>query len=353
MQESLLGDIPKTKTGREIKHGRNAAVKIHPVAELFPMLSASELTELAEDIKTNGLQQDLVRMGDTLLDGRNRLAACEMAGVKPTFQQYAGDDPRAFIISANLHRRHLTESQRAMVAAKLANMKHGGDRKSDQAASLPVVSQSEAATLLNVSERSVRDAKLIARESPELAAQVASGEKTVHAAKQELRPHVAQATGDNEWYTPKPYIEAARAVMGKIDVDPASSVEANKVVKAETIHTAEDNGLKQEWAGKLWMNPPYASELVGKFIEKLAISVESGAVSEALVLVNNATETKWFARLASVSAVLCFPTGRVKFWHPRKESMPLQGQAVAYIGKHGKRFVSEFRQFGIVAEIVK
>lgn len=177
----------------------------------------------------------------------------------------------------------------------------------------------------------------------------------VQAEVESRKPHVAHNSGDNEWYTPALYVEAARAVMGKIELDPASTPEANKVVKAENIHTAKDDGLQQDWTGKLWMNPPYETALVGKFIEKLATSVESGAVPEALVLVNNATETKWFVRLAGVSAFLCFLTGRVKFWQPgnHDSATGLQGQAVAYIGKHGKRFTEHFKQFGIVVEIIR
>ena len=141
--------------------------------------------------------------------------------------------------------------------------------------------------------------------------------------------------------------------MGNIESDPASTPEANRVIKAQSIHTMKENGLKQDWAGKLWLNPPYASGLIGKFIDKLAESVESGAVNEALVLVNNATETKWFARLAGISSFLCFPVGRIKFWHPRKEAAPLQGQCVAYIGKNGKIFCAEFKVFGVVVEIIR
>ncbi|MFH1010160.1 MAG: DNA N-6-adenine-methyltransferase [bacterium] len=171
--------------------------------------------------------------------------------------------------------------------------------------------------------------------------------------KDEAKPHVAQNSGDHEWYTPKAYAEAARSVLGKIELDPASTVEANKIVKAERIYTAEENGLKHDWKSKTcFVNPPYDATLIGKFIDKLADSVKVGSVTEAIVLVNNATETKWFVRLAGISSFLCFPTGRVKFWHPRKESMPLQGQAVAYIGKRGKAFCREFRKFGILVEIV-
>ena len=74
--------------------------------------------------------------------------------------EFEGDDPLAFVIAKNLKRRHLTESQRAMVAAKLAKLPHGGDRRSDQAANLPLgPTQGQAATMLNVSERTVRHAR--------------------------------------------------------------------------------------------------------------------------------------------------------------------------------------------------
>src|SRR5258706_7186431 len=113
------------------------AVGVHPAAEAFPRMSASELQELAGDIKANGLAHPIVRDGaGTILDGRNRLAACEIAGVAPRFDVYKGDNPVGFIISANLRRRHLNESQRALVASKLATLSHGGDRRSDQAANL-------------------------------------------------------------------------------------------------------------------------------------------------------------------------------------------------------------------------
>lgn len=165
-------------------------------------------------------------------------------------------------------------------------------------------------------------------------------------------PHVANNSGDNEWYTPPEFVEAARGVMGSITLDPATSHEANEVVQAYAFFTADDNGLEQDWSGNVWMNPPYSSDLIGKFVEKLAASAEDGGVQQAVVLVNNATETKWFARLASVSSMLCFPTGRIKFWHPRKESTPLQGQAIVYIGQNKKEFAAAFSVFGIVAEVI-
>ena len=157
--------------------------------------------------------------------------------------------------------------------------------------------------------------------------------------------HVSNNSGENEWYTPPQYIESARKVMGRIDLDPASSECANKIVKAKKFFDEETNGLEQKWKGCIWMNPPYAQPLINKFIDKL----ETEQYEQAIVLVNNATETKWGQKLIRLSAAICFHTGRIRFVSPDGElgDAPLQGQMIAYIGAKYKEFIAEFKQYGI------
>lgn len=159
--------------------------------------------------------------------------------------------------------------------------------------------------------------------------------------------HVAHNSGENEWYTPPDYIEAAKKVMGAIDLDPASSDRANLIVQATIYYTAENDGLTKPWAGKVWMNPPYAAELITKFISKFISHVTSGQITDGIVLVNNATETVWFRELATSAEAIVFPSGRVRFLDPEgNPGAPLQGQAVVYFGDDPELFLREFSRFG-------
>lgn len=156
----------------------------HPAADVFPLMSGPEYAALVDDVKRRGLIESIkrVRVGRELLvlDGRNRLRACKDAGVAPRFEDVDGKDPVAYVISANLHRRHLNGSQRAMVAARIANLGHGGDRSSGRSAAC---SQGDAAVLVGTSERSVRSARaVVERAVPEVVRAVERGALAVDAA---------------------------------------------------------------------------------------------------------------------------------------------------------------------------
>ncbi len=128
--------------------------------------------------------------------------------------------------------------------------------------------------------------------------------------------HRAQGTGENEWYTPAEYIEMARQVLGVINLDPATSETANRVVQAEQIFTLQDNGLVQEWHGNVWMNPPYSQPHIQLFIEKMVSEVEAGRAQQAIALTHNYTDTAWFHCAAEHCQAICFTRGRIAFLSP-------------------------------------
>ena len=163
-------------------------------------------------------------------------------------------------------------------------------------------------------------------------------------------PHVSHNSGNNEWYTPPEFIAAARTVMGGIDLDPASSAKANEFVQAPRYYTAEDDGLEQAWSGRVWLNPPYSGDLVGRFAAKTVQAIRDGDIDQAVVLVNNATETTWFQLLACHAASIALPKGRIRYLDETGEpkQSPLQGQAFLYFGPHVEHFQAVFSAFGVV-----
>ncbi len=100
-------------------------MKAHAYADLFPLLDGPELQSLADDIAANGLREKIWLYEGKILDGRNRWAACKLAKVEPQTREYRGSDPLGLVVSLNLKRRHLNESQRGMIAARLATLKLG------------------------------------------------------------------------------------------------------------------------------------------------------------------------------------------------------------------------------------
>lgn len=178
----------------------SSAITVHPAAELFPMMDDESFAELVNDIRERGQHEPIVFWRGSLIDGRNRLKACQQLGIEPDTCEVSDDvDPLWWVVSANLHRRHLTQSQKAMIAAKLlpmheqdAKLRMTAGVKLDPTAEMPEgstkgESREKVAAMVGVSPRLVSDAKAILKKSPEVAAQVEKGEKTVGRAKSETK----------------------------------------------------------------------------------------------------------------------------------------------------------------------
>lgn len=161
-------------------------------------------------------------------------------------------------------------------------------------------------------------------------------------------------SGEVEWYTPAEYIEAARATLGTIDLDPASNTLAQETVKAERFYTKEDDGLAQQWSGRIWLNPPYAQPAITDFIKKLITDFRACNVSEAILLTNNYTDTSWFHEAVGAASAICFTRGRIKFYSSTGTgAAPIQGQAFfLFGGSRTEEFVQAFRPFGFVVRPV-
>lgn len=152
------------------------SLDFHPYSEIFPLLPDAELAELAADIKAFGLREPIWLYEGKILDGRNRWIACQKAHVEPQFRTFRGEPKgaKALVWSANYHRRHLTESQRAIAAAELANL---GKGQPERNASREAFTQTEAAEQAGISRSSVQRAKkVVDKGSHALRKAVKSGE---------------------------------------------------------------------------------------------------------------------------------------------------------------------------------
>lgn len=147
-------------------------------------MNPDEFEVLCLDIAMHGLREPILLAGGRIADGRNRYKACLEVNEEPRFREWDGTgDLRSIVVSLNLKRRHLSESQRALVAANLTTNAVGRPSKENNPANLPDLSQSTAAQLLNVSERSVRSAAKVRRDGdPELIEAVEQGEMKISTA---------------------------------------------------------------------------------------------------------------------------------------------------------------------------
>jgi len=155
---------------------------LHPAAEIFPVMDEAVFAALVADIAAHGQREPILVLDGQVIDGRHRLRACEQLGLEPLVRQVSADDgdPFGLVVSLNLHRRHLSEGQRAIIAARLATLPHG---RPDANAQICAFTQDEAAQHLKVSRRTVQHARAVLDHGiDELQAAVKGGEISVSAA---------------------------------------------------------------------------------------------------------------------------------------------------------------------------
>jgi phage N-6-adenine-methyltransferase len=198
----------------------------------------------------------------------------------------------------------------------------------------------------------------VARWGKQLADKVKYLDRQTLAARREagLDPtanHRAQGRGDNEWFTPGEYIEAARAVLREIDLDPATHPLAQETIRAARLYTKEDDGLGKPWHGRVWLNPPYAQPEIGYFVTKLVEEVTAKHVTDAILLTHSYTDTSWFHTALNASDAICFTRGRIKFEDIDGDPCaPTQGQTFFYFGPDIELFWSIFSEYGSSAQVI-
>lgn len=163
-----------------------------------------------------------------------------------------------------------------------------------------------------------------------------------------MKPHqlINQDSGIVEYYTPQVIIEAARLTMGSIDLDPASSVDANRRVKADRFFTKEDDGLLKEWSGNVWLNHPFGRVRNKLWINKLTASARKFRGIQACCITFASTSEGWFQPLLDYS--ICFLHPRTSYVLP--DGTPFKGatkgSCVTYLGSNLPAFKKYFEPHG-------
>jgi ParB family transcriptional regulator, chromosome partitioning protein len=368
----------------------------HPIADIMPALNPEELAKLREALMIDGLAHPIQLFEGKILDGRHRYQLCVELGVEMRFEEYQGSWEQAvkWAWRVNDARRQLTTEQRAAagVAQKALEaerarerMTAGVNQHSSPVETFPQAdigkARDKAGEAVGVSGKTIDKAEKIAESAPDVFDRMKQGQygsletarkvaelpeeerEVVHQAmdegvkaKEAVKSLVAANSGNgvegDEWYTPEEYIEAARKVLGSIDLDPASNAAAQEVVKAVSYFTKDDDGLEREWHGRVFVNPPYSYPLIERFVHKLFDEFHQGRVTDAIILVNNCTDTRWFHLLLSKFPA-CFTRGRVQFWRPGQDRFATrQGQAFFYLGNNPESFCEVFSEHGVVVGVM-
>lgn len=304
-----------------------------PSKKVYSLPGVLDFPKMLSTVRTIEMARDLKDLTLTALDWARRKGASEEIMV----------EGRKMLLLAE---RKLGEMLKTTERAKGTRGQLRGRDASGGATVLPPEDSVHTLASLGITKRDSAEAqKLAALDEKEFDRLVETKSK---------QAHVSRNTGRIEWFTPARITDMARTVLGAIDLDPASCAEANETVQASRFFTKQDDGLMQDWRGLVWMNPPYSATLIGRFCVKLIASYNNGAVSGAVVLVNNATETKWFQALLRACTRFCLPTGRIAFWRTGEPAFtPLQGQALFYFGPKADRFADVFQSLGPICDVVR
>lgn len=314
------------------------------VAQTLTGIERLELAQLEERVE-RGLQT-FYEVGAALLTIRDARLYRESF---QTFEDYC----RERWAMTRQHANRLVAAAEVMANLEPMGSKPASERQARELSALPPEAQIHAWAAVTEMLRDEPVTAAIVHDIVEVTREALADGVPPERMREEIKArvvHVSHNSGNNEWYTPPAFIQAACDAMGHIDTDPATSEIANKTVGARNIFTAEDDGLTRVWSGNVWMNPPYAQPLIGQFADAVSDKYDAKEIKRAIVLVNNATETAWFQRMLESSSAVCFLRGRVRFLDPSgaPSGAPLQGQAVLYLGENPYRFAKSFAEFGQV-----
>lgn len=305
---------------------------LHPEADAVPPMTPDEYDAFLVDVDTRGITTPLTVTPDgTVLDGRHRFGAAITLEIENVPIYVADIEPEAqvdYMVRQAVMRRHLTIAERKTLAATLLR---DAPEKSDRIVA-GIVGLSHP-TVANVRDALEADGQL-----EETTSRIGADGKSRPVPWS--RPGM-MSSDTPEWYTPRHVVAAVAKALGTIDLDPCA--EPERAVPAARHLTAADDGLTQEWVGRIYMNPPYGRS-IGDWTGKLRAEHAAGRVSEAIALLPARTETDWWASLDA--EYICFIHGRLAF-SDGETSAPFPSAAV-YLGPNGQGFADTFAELGPV-----
>lgn len=267
------------------------SLELHPLCTLFPRMTGPDFDALLVDVAENGLREPIVLHDGMILDGGNRYRACLTAGVEPRFREFDGENIVSFVLSANLHRRHLTPGQQAAIVASATDWARAHAAGSNQyahkargPATLPDLSTvADRAAMAGASERTQRMADKVARESPGLAREVAAGNVSLPAAVEAIK---AGELSVNQAIAPKP----AAPKVSEADTLKARIAELEQALTEARDAAADAGALAQD----LLMQIEGEAD---KRLEQLRAELKATQVTRDIALRENAALKREVKRL--------------------------------------------------------